>query len=133
MPFAPKVQPLPGHAVFVPGLQGPGGRRSTAFYAVDGRAALPSAGGVAAGVCSQLLQCAKLGGRAALGGWVDTGCFPAEIEIQALRAVSAASGLGPPASGGLAPPSKRRRCRRNDPRHTDDRATGRTLLRIRAQ
>lgn len=102
MPFAPKVQPLPGHAVFVPGLQGPGGRRSTAFYAVDGRAALPSAGGVAAGVCSQLLQCAKLGGRAALGGWVDTGCFPAEIEIQALRAVSAASGLGPPQAGACA-------------------------------
>ena len=52
---------------------------------------------------------------------------------QALRAVSAASGLGPPASGGLAPPSERRRCRRNDPRRTIDRATGRTLLRIRAQ
>lgn len=95
--------------------------------------ALPSGGGVAAGVCSRLLRGAKLGGRAALGGWVDTGCFPAEIEIQALRAVSAASGLGPPASGGLAPPSGRRRCRRNDPRRTDDRATGRTLLRIRAQ
>ena len=38
-----------------------------------------------------------------------------------------------PRKRGAAPPSKRRRCRRNDPRRTIDRATGRTLLRIRAQ
>lgn len=36
-------------------------------------------GGVAAGVCSQLLQCAGLGGLAALVVGVDGGCFPAEI------------------------------------------------------
>lgn len=56
-----------------------GGRRLAASIAVDGRAALPSGGGVAAGVCSQLLQCAGLGGLAARVVGVGGGCFPAEI------------------------------------------------------
>lgn len=106
--------------------QARGGRRLTASIAVDGRAALPSGGGVAAGVCSQLLQCAGLGGLAALVVGVGGGCFPAEIWIP--------PGLSarPPQAGGL----RRRRTAAHPRRHTcrtHDRIPGRTLLRIRAR
>ena len=48
MPFALSSLPLPGHAVFVPGLQGPGGRRSGVFRAVWGLRSLRGVGSLRA-------------------------------------------------------------------------------------